>query len=571
MAFSNSPRIPRENLVLALDPADTNSYRRLSAVEVMVVGGGGGGGMDMGGGGGGGGVIYQPNYKVTPGTEYTVTVGAGGYGAPAGGTYRTDGAGPQPGGHQFTVRATNGGDSVFGNIVAKGGGYGASSYYGYLPDYGYGGTGASGGGCSGYTHGGERYVDSNNYPGQGYPGGNSGNPASGGDDHYSGGGGGAGTRGTSGPNHSGPNGTRGHGGDGVIIPRMSPYWYGGGGGGAGYSGGGGNGGKGGGGGGADCSGAGIGYGDTNGRNAGGNGSSGCYQPGGNGGANTGGGGGGGSHYNSNNKGGEGGSGIVIVRYNGPQAATGGTYSFENGVSYHTFTSSGVFTPGTVSGNMYDISGNKRNATVAGTAIITSNNPPVFTFNNPGAGSGQPDYIEFSNGNTSGFNPIYFPYVSITVAFRFNALNDYWERIFDFGRGGNNVSNVSYNAVILTRYSTTSDIHVYTHGSYIGYQSTSFDTGLNVDLGTWQVITLTWEAGSQKIYKNGSLFGQWTNAYSLIDHLGPNRTDERYLLARSNWNDAGAKISYGPFYIHNRILSISEITSLHSNIQSRFGL
>lgn len=51
MAVSSNPKIPTDGLVLALDPADTNSYRRLSAVEVMVVGGGGGGGMDMGGGG----------------------------------------------------------------------------------------------------------------------------------------------------------------------------------------------------------------------------------------------------------------------------------------------------------------------------------------------------------------------------------------------------------------------------------------------------------------------------------------------------------------------------------------
>ena len=196
---------------------------------------------------------------------------------------------------------------------------------------------------------------------------------------------------------------------------------------------------------------------------------------------------------------------------------------------------------------------------------------ILSFNNPGAGSGQPDFIEFTNGNTSGFNPLYFPAVSVTVAFRFNNTNDYWERIFDFGRGGNNISNVSYNAVILTRYSTSSDIYLFTHGSSIGYQSTSFDTGLNLDIGTWQVITLTWQAGSQRLYKNGSLFGSWTNGYSLIDHIGPNRTDERYFLARSNWNDAGARISYGPFYIHNRVLSAAEVASLHGNIKSRFGL
>jgi hypothetical protein len=313
----------------------------LTTVSTLVVGGGGGGGMDMGGGGGGGGVLYNPSISVIPGTAYTVTVGAGGYGAPAGGgTYRTDGAGPQPGGHQFTISATNGGTSSIFGITAIGGGFGASSYYGYLPNSGIGGTGASGGGCSGYTHGGSRIVD-NGTPGQGFSGGNSGNPASGDNSHYSGGGGGASQRGASGPN-------RPTGGNGRQYPQISPFYFGGGGGGATHppsSGLGGHGGAGGGGGGSSYEGPG-GFGDTTGINPAIDGIAGANQPGGNAGASTGGGGGGGSHYNSNNKGGEGGSGIVIIRYPGVARATGGTITSVNGDTVHTFTTSGTFTVGT---------------------------------------------------------------------------------------------------------------------------------------------------------------------------------------------------------------------------------
>ena len=43
-------------------------------------------------------------------------------------------------------------------------------------------------------------------------------------------------------------------------------------------------------------------------------------------------------------GGNGGSGIVIVRYPGLPAATGGTITYLNGYTIHTFTSSGTFTP-----------------------------------------------------------------------------------------------------------------------------------------------------------------------------------------------------------------------------------
>jgi len=418
MAFSTNPKFVTEGLGLALDANDVNSARLLREVEVMVVGGGGGGGMDMGGGGGGGGVVYQPNYKVTPGTGYTVTVGAGGYGAPAGGTNRTDGVGPQPGSHQFTVRATNGGNSAFGSLVALGGGYGGSSYYGYTPDYGIGGTGASGGGNSGYTAGATTTAPLGTV-GQGNRGGNAG-----GGSYYSGGGGGAGAPGVDGPNPA-------HGGDGIQIPRMSPYWFGGGGGGSSYSGDkGGNGGKGGGGGAAARYGT-RGFGDTNGINNGADGSLGDNQPGGNGGANTGGGGGGGSHYNSNNKGGEGGSGIVIVRYNGPQAASGGTYSFSNGVSYHTFTSSGTFTPyQTSTRTVFDSSGNNLNATGA---YVT-----------PAAG-GRGQYAFRSDGNdidTPSTSLLNTDYHSIFMIIRFISTPSYpeahvgsWQQFFGFYGGG----------------------------------------------------------------------------------------------------------------------------------------
>jgi hypothetical protein len=443
MAFSSNPKFVTEGLGLALDANDINSQRTLREVEVMVVGGGGGGGMDMGGGGGGGGVLYQPNFKVSPGTGVTVTVGAGGYGAPAGnGGYRTDGAGPQPSSHQFTIRATNGGDSAFGTLVAKGGGYGGSSYYGYTPDYGIGGTGASGGGNSGYTAGATTTAPVGTV-GQGYRGGNAG-----GGSYYSGGGGGAGAPGADGPNTP-------HGGAGIIIPRMSPFYYGGGGGGSSYSGPtGGNGGLGGGGGGAAGGGGStVGSGDTNGRNAGSNGGLGNQQPGGNAGANTGGGGGGGSHYNVNNKGGEGGSGIVIVRYNGPQAASGGTYSFSNGVSYHTFTSSGTFTPYTADGTgttWYDVSGNGLNAATA----------KFYT-----AHGGRDQKALRSDANdvdTPSTSLLNTDYHSIFMIIRFIATSSYpdahtgsWQQFFGFYGGGSDrtpgVWRYPSNRIIHWRY------------------------------------------------------------------------------------------------------------------------
>ena len=87
----------------------------VTAVDVLVVAGGGAGGGPLnpgfngGGGGGAGGLIYRPGFTVTPGGTVTVTVGSGG-------------ARTTPSAH-----ATNGQDSVFGTLTAKGGGGGGGN------------------------------------------------------------------------------------------------------------------------------------------------------------------------------------------------------------------------------------------------------------------------------------------------------------------------------------------------------------------------------------------------------------------------------------------------------------
>jgi len=540
MAFSSNPKFVTDGLGLALDANDVNSARLLREVEVMVVGGGGGGGMDMGGGGGGGGVVYQPSYKVSPGQIISVTVGAGGYGAPAGGGYRTDGAGPQPGSHQFTIRATNGGNSAFGPLVALGGGYGGSSYYGYTPDYGIGGTGASGGGNSGYTAGATTTAPLGTV-GQGNRGGNAG-----GGSYYSGGGGGAGTPGIDGPNPA-------HGGDGVQISRMSPYWFGGGGGGSSYSGDkGGNGGKGGGGGAAARYGT-QGYGDTNGINAGANGGLGDNQPGGNGGANTGGGGGGGSHYNSNNKGGEGGSGIVIVRYNGPQAASGGTYSFSNGVSYHTFTSNGEFVPYlTGTRTIFDSSGNNLNA--SGAYVTT-------------AAGGRNQYGFRSNGNdvdTPSTSLLNTDYHSIFMIIRFISTESYpngtignWEQFFGFYGGGSDrtpgVWRYPNNRIIHWRYDPGNS-----GCDFLDYYGTGGDFALNRDY----FIGVT---------KNGSTGTPYVDGVAVPPYSGGTvsnpKTAGNSVIRMFDYYTSELMEIKG-LWVYNRALSAAEVAQNYNAIRTR---
>ena len=271
-------------------------------IQYLVVAGGGGGGFDMGGGGGAGGVL-SGNHSVSSGETLSVTVGAGGFGAPGASQIRSDGGSTQPASHQYSIPATNGGNSILGPYIAIGGGFGGSSYRAYAPGIA-GGNGGSGGGSSGYNDNAGTFYGGSGTVGQGFRGGNSTMA------YRSGGGGGAGGEGVGTVYQS-------DGGPGILndILGYNLYWAGGGGGSAYSLSNGGTGGIGGGGGGAVGTAPGGGSALNPGEaGLGGSPNSQTNTRGGNAGVNTGGGGGAGSHYNANNNGGEGGSGIVIVRY-----------------------------------------------------------------------------------------------------------------------------------------------------------------------------------------------------------------------------------------------------------------
>ena len=236
-----------------------NSPITISAYYLVVAGGGGGGGV--GGGGGAGG--YRTNYLGTsltlvPGTNYTVTIGAGGAPSATGAAWNGDGG-----------IGANGTNSVFSTITSAGGGGGAGASNNA-------GSGGSGGGSRSGT------VGSGNTPSvtpsQGNSGGNSNNNT------YIGGGGGGASQSGNTVNNNGGNGSANS-----ITGTSATYAGGGGGGGS--------------------MGSNIGIGGT-----GGGAQGGAYA----GAANTGGGGGGGSWTNNQNtttqRGGAGGSGIVILRY-----------------------------------------------------------------------------------------------------------------------------------------------------------------------------------------------------------------------------------------------------------------
>lgn len=260
----------------------------LNSVEVLVVAGGGAGGSGTGagyeaGGGGAGGLIYNAAYPISSGS-YTVTVGNGGTSVAAGGIPTSN-------------LSTNGENSIFGPLIAIGGGAGGSGGFN-------GNSGGSGGGAA-YLGVTSRLLGGGSVTGQGNNGGAHQATTLGDVTNRGGGGGGAAQSGLSAAGG-------GAGGAGLAYNIGGTLTY--------YAGGGG---------GNGASAGGLGGGGTGGSipTAGLN--------------NYGGGGGGGSWDGSSaapiGKGGAGGSGVVIVRYLEPQRASGGNITIANGYVTHTFT------------------------------------------------------------------------------------------------------------------------------------------------------------------------------------------------------------------------------------------
>jgi len=255
--------------------------RGVTRIDLLVIGGGGGGGSRGAGGGGAGGYAETTNYLVTPGTSYSVTVGAGGWAEPV-----NTASGSAGSASSFLVGGTG--------LVANGGG-GGNQHGTNNASGGASGT-ATGTGAIASNAGGSGRGDGTCGPSTDWCGGGGGGTGSSGTAAVSTGGNGGAGRASSITGSSVTYGGGGAGGGGdTSTPSISPMA-----GGTGGSGGGGNGGT-----------------PTT------NGST-CTSAGrgGDGVANTGGGGGGGGYCSAGNGGGGvGGSGIVVIRYAVPSVST----------------------------------------------------------------------------------------------------------------------------------------------------------------------------------------------------------------------------------------------------------
>jgi hypothetical protein len=513
MGLGHSPRIVTDGMVLYLDAANPKNYN-LTEVEYLIVAGGGSGGSYVGGGGGGGGVLQGSS--VVGQQSYTITVGAGGASV---GSISV----------QQSIQGNNGGNSSAFGFTALGGGGGGR--YAHIAGSSGGSGGGSGGFQSGSSSGGA------GTSGQGNAGGGSVGPRP---RSFTGGGGGGGA-GTAGETSTDALNTGGNGGSGIISYILGvPYYFGGGGGGGNYTDGSrpGNGGLGGGGGGSSNTAnvSGVGGGSAINNTSGGNGSP-TGDPnnlGGNGAANSGGGGGGNGHYGLS---GAGGSGIVIVRYQGPQKAIGGTVTSVGGYTIHTFTTVGstTFTPLVATNNstvlgLSDLSGRGNFGTTVNSPTYSSANGGYFVFN------GTNQYVTSSFNTTSGQAVTYAGWLystETTATYR------------------NFVDSLTVNPMIW--WNTSGQIE--------------FDAALYttpaVYRNQWVYVALSKPSGSSSpsYYVNGVLVG--TGSAYTTPAVTPTWFNR---AAAQTWKGNASNVQ-----AYNRALSAAEISQNFNALRGRFGI
>jgi hypothetical protein len=508
--FEGPQGIVTNGLVLNLDAGDPDSYTRSQPpyVEVLVVAGGGGGGAHVGGGGGAGGLIYNTAYQLSSAAAVTVTIGGGGTGASP------------------DQRGGNGSNSVFGSLTAIGGGGGGTWGGAGNPN---GLNGGSGGGAAG-TEGVQYATGGTGTAGQGNSGGNVG-PRSG---FNSSGVGGGGAGGGSLSRADASDATQINGGSGLPFSILgTTYFFAGGGGPGAYSSvNGGNGGAGGGGGGASTAASG-GTGDTQSINAASNGSSGFGAAGGAAATNSGGGGGAGAGGGSGT-GGAGGSGIVIVRYPGLPAATGGTITYVNGYTIHTFTSSGTFTPYPWN----DISGN----------------------NNSGSLINGVGFNSYQNGGYLSFDGVDD---RVATSFKPSGYRSYFVWI---------KYNITSSLPAGYSLTGTQEVNAYNYvgiengGKFYYYFGTNGESlaGTVLSPNTWYYQGLTLSSdGYARAYINGMLVS------TLSSGVGTTATNEFSVgcINQNHWVNG----SIGSVVQYNRALSQNEIIQNFNAQKNRFGV
>ena len=265
--------------------------------------------------------------------------------------------------------------------------------------------------------------------------------------------------------------------------------------------------------------------------------------------NTGGGGGGGKANSASlPEGKAGGSGIVIVRYPGPQKATGGnTIENINGFTIHTFTASGTFTPlsapvngGTIYG-LRDLTGNSNDG--VGTNIVYSSaNQGNITFNGT-------QYTTISSTGIVTNN------ISVDIWFNVNSEKTYAALLG---------SNATEKYEMLIKTASNLEISL-APGNFIQHNNI-------LSINTWTNIVVSASNGvAWKVYKNGVDLGTppvIAGTYQ-ISGTGVSNIDQGRI--RNNVASFGFSGNIATTKIYNRALTATEVLQNFNALRGRFGV
>ena len=506
MVVKGGPKIVSDGLVFNLDAAGAVSDKGYPInglpVEYLIVAGGGAGGRHHGGGGGAGGLLHGYTRASLSAGSYTVVVGAGGA--------RDSGTNGSPN----VVSGSGQNSSAFGLTSIGGGGGGQ-----------YNTDGANGGSGGGPTNWSTSKLGGIGTSGQGYS-------AVNGSGAYN-------TRGGGGGSGGSPTSTNNYNNGG--IGRYFGYsfgrslgedgWFAGGGAAGTYGG--------------PCSGniydrfTGANVGGKGGGGVGGYGCHGNSVQAQDGQANTGGGGGG--QPAQNRLAGNGGSGVVIIKYKGPQKATGGdSIITRQGFTIHIFTSSGTFTVGDRVGGLSTskIVGTLNNM---GPSDYSTGNKGYFSFD----GTNQSITFNHPTGQSDG--------VTHEILIRLNETTQ--NGILTFNNGGSVLSGLS---IVANRFI------IYLSGSNYSY-FWGFPT---LSTGIWYHVVFylgSGNAADAKGYVDGVLATTIPTNHTGTAYF----PTTMYVASTTNTSYLDCDVAFVRCY--NRELLIEEIQDNYNATKGRFGL
>lgn len=220
----------------------------------------------------------------------------------------------------------------------------------------------------------------------------------------------------------------------------------------------------------------------------------------------------------------------------------------------------------------NLAGASFNANLNSVTYDHNNGKSIRLANSSGGGVSVNSFIEIPN---AGVNPMSQTELTVEIVCKLDSTDFVWERVFDFGRGGNN-SGAGVQAMIFAKPGAEWDWAIGTNGTLSQYINNFIPTsqGSYIRFGRWEHFCITWRNGDQRFYRNGELVSTSAANHTTrmsFEAFGATPTGDRFLIGKSNWNDGGWNGNFALFKIYNTVLTAAEIEQNCAITMARFGV